>query len=212
MNGNMPALTYLDLVSYRREVAKIHGDVRSSTVEPEKRWTAYRQAREALFTSHAQSALTQPQKLRFTGLPYYHYDYELRFEVEPVEIPPEILELQLKDEGLTRMVRFAEIHFNVLGVQQRLSLYWILRYRGGIFLPFRDATNGEETYGGGRYLLDTVKGADLGRVGSSIVLDFNYSYNPSCAYNAHWHCPLAPPENRLNVPIQAGEQNYPDPI
>jgi uncharacterized protein (DUF1684 family) len=212
INVNMPALTYLDLVSYRREVVKIYGDVRSSTMDPEKRWDSYRRAREALLASHVQSALSIPQKQSFSGLPYYDYDEELRFEIEPVEIPHEMREMQLKRDGLTRLVRFAEIYLKIAGEQQILSLYWILGYGGGIFLPFRDATNGKGTYSGGRYLLDTIKGADLGRVGNSIILDFNYSYNPSCAYNAHWHCPLAPPENRLDLPIQAGEKDYPDPV
>jgi uncharacterized protein len=70
-----------------------------------------------------------------------------------------------------------------------------------------------ESYGGGRYLFDTMKGSDFQSVlhadgQTSIVLDFNYAYNPSCAYNSRWVCPLAPPENRLSVPIRAGEMLY----
>ena len=75
-----------------------------------------------------------------------------------------------------------------------------------MFLPFRDATSGSETYGAGRYLLDTVKGADLGDDGGRLVLDFNFAYNPSCAYDPRWACPLAPPENRLPVAVRAGER------
>ena len=78
----------------------------------------------------------------------------------------------------------------------------------GVFLPFADATRGSETYGGGRYLLDTVKGADLGEADGRLVLDFNFAYNPSCSYDPQWDCPLAPPPNWLRVPVEAGER-YP---
>jgi uncharacterized protein (DUF1684 family) len=78
-------------------------------------------------------------------------------------------------------------------------------YGGGVFLPFRDATNNRQTYGGGRYLYDTIKGADLGTAQGGIVLDFNYAYHPSCYYNPRWVCPLAPPQNILDFPVTAGE-------
>ena len=79
-------------------------------------------------------------------------------------------------------------------------------YGGGLWLPFADATTGVLTYGGGRYLYDTIKGADLGVDETSIVLDFNYAYHPSCAYDERWSCPLAPPENRLGFAVEAGER------
>ena len=87
-----------------------------------------------------------------------------------------------------------------------LELYWIDVYGGGLFLPFRDATSGSESYGAGRYLLDTIKGADLGGDAAGLVVDFNYAYHPSCAYDPRWSCPLAPVANRLAVPIRAGER------
>jgi uncharacterized protein (DUF1684 family) len=87
-----------------------------------------------------------------------------------------------------------------------LELYWLEGYGGGVFLSFRDATAGRETYGAGRYLLDTVKGSDLGTSDRRLVLDFNFAYNPSCAYDPRWACPLAPPANRLAIPIRAGER------
>jgi len=78
-----------------------------------------------------------------------------------------------------------------------------------LFLPFRNATSGQKTYGGGRYLYDTIKGADLGIEAEEIGLDFNYDYNPSCAYNnTQWVCPLAPPENRLPFAVEAGEKVF----
>ena len=88
-----------------------------------------------------------------------------------------------------------------------LALFWLDAYGGGVFLPFADATRGRETYGGGRYLLDTVKGADLGEEDGRLVLDFNFAYNPSCSYDPRWVCPLSPPENRLPVAVRAGEQH-----
>jgi uncharacterized protein (DUF1684 family) len=93
-------------------------------------------------------------------------------------------------------------------VGQRLSVFWMTGYAGGLFVPFRDATSGSDTYGAGRYLLDTLKGADHGgnpRDGT-LILDFNMAFHPSCAYDPRWSCPLAPPENRLAVPITAGER------
>ena len=87
-----------------------------------------------------------------------------------------------------------------------LSLFWIQGYGGGLFLPFADSTNRATTYGGGRYLYDTIKGADLGSVNAELILDFNFAYNPSCAYSPRWMCPLAPQENRLAIPVLAGEQ------
>ena len=88
-----------------------------------------------------------------------------------------------------------------------LILYWIMGYGGGVFLPFADETNGVETYGGGRYLLDTIKGADLGTAPDGrVILDFNFSYCPSCAYSPRWVCPLPPPANRLRASVRAGER------
>ena len=92
------------------------------------------------------------------------------------------------------------------GVELRLPLLWLDAYGGGLFLPFRDATNGGETYGGGRYLLDQVKGADLGASADGrLILDFNYAYHPSCAHDPQWTCPLAPAGSVLHLPVRAGE-------
>lgn len=87
-----------------------------------------------------------------------------------------------------------------------LDVYWLEAYGGGLFVPFADATSGDETYGAGRYVLDTVKGADLGAEHGRLVLDFNFAYQPSCAYDSRWACPLAPPANRLDVRVEAGER------
>jgi uncharacterized protein (DUF1684 family) len=87
----------------------------------------------------------------------------------------------------------------------RVGVWWLEQYGGGLFLPLRDATAGETSYGGGRYLLDTAKGADLGCAGRSLVIDLNFLYHPSCRYSDRWQCPLAPAENQVAVEIRAGE-------
>ncbi|HEY8316326.1 MAG TPA: DUF1684 domain-containing protein, partial [Gaiellaceae bacterium] len=145
---------------------------------------------------------THPQSPRTGGEPsYFPYDAQLRFDavVEPVE--PATLEIAGSAGSVTRFRRFARARFG----DSSLELYWLETYGGGIFLPFRDATSGRETYGAGRYLLDTVKGADLGGSGDTLVLDFNFAFNPSCAWDESWACPLAPPANRLAMQIEAGE-------
>ena len=107
--------------------------------------------------------------------------------------------------------RVATAHFELDGRPQTLEVLWLDAYGGGLFLPFRDATSGSETYGGGRYLLDTVKGADLGGADGRLLLEFNFAYNPSCVYSARWACPLTPPANRLDVAIRAGERLWRHP-
>lgn len=196
----------LELLDYRRQVFRLYQQVRD--VEPgEDAWQRFRAGRDALFARHAQSALAQADRETFEGLPYYPYDPSLRFvtTLEP-EVEPQAYEVALRDDGSFRFRRIGWLRFELQEEPVTLSLYQILGYGGGLFLPFGDATNGTETYGGGRYLLDTIKGADLGTVGDQLVLDFNYAYNPSCAYDTRWHCPLAPIENKLKLPIPAGER------
>jgi uncharacterized protein (DUF1684 family) len=105
-----------------------------------------------------------------------------------------------------RFSRFGCAAFELAGERRSLELYWLEGYGGGIFVPFGDATNGVESYGPGRYVLDSAKGADLGMEESRLVLDFNFAYNPSCSYDPRWACPLCPPPNRLPVLIRAGER------
>jgi uncharacterized protein (DUF1684 family) len=126
----------------------------------------------------------------------------LRFEavVEPAE--PERLIAHSLDGDPYPLDRIGRVRLPV----GELEVYWIEVYGGGVFVPFRDATSGSESYGAGRYLLDTIKGADLGGEGDRLILDFNYAYNPSCAYDPRWSCPLAPAANWLQVPIRAGER------
>ncbi len=125
--------------------------------------------------------------------------------VEPLA-PGDDVAIGHSGEGETGFRRFGTVRFERDGMAATLTLFWLNGYGGGVFLPFRDGTAGVDTYGGGRYLLDTVKGADLGHRGDRIVLDFNYAYHPSCVHDDRWSCPLAPRENWLNLEVRAGER------
>ena len=185
----------LELLDWKRRIFDLYAEVR--TGDPRAGWERWRDVRAELFRDHAQSPSPG-----YTRLAYYDYDSALRFlaEVEPAE--ERVIEIPGSAGSLTRFRRFASASF-ALG---SLELYWLDAYGGGVFLPFADATSGSETYGAGRYLLDTVKGSDLGMEDGRLVLDFNFAYNPSCSYSDEWACPLAPPANRLREPIRAGER------
>jgi hypothetical protein len=145
---------------------------------------------------------------------YFDYDPRLRFDrvaVDPAPPPsPDALPLALPNSGSDSLAfrRIGSLELALPVGARRLSLFWMEGYAGGLFLPFRDATNGAQTYAAGRYLLDTAKSGDLGGdLGSgTITIDFNFAYQPSCAFDPRWACPLAPPENRLDIPIEAGER------
>jgi uncharacterized protein (DUF1684 family) len=200
---------YEELLDYRRSVSELYAQARDTGTDAPRRCERFREKRDELFKYHPQSALLKEARADFEGLDYYDYNPALRFALSiDHDVEPETFEVHLQDDGLMRMARFGKVRFPIGGEKLALSLFWISGYGGGVLLPFRDATSGEETYGGGRYLLDTIKHADLGSEGDKLIIDFNYAYNPSCAYNPSWHCPLAPMENRLPVKIPAGEKAY----
>jgi uncharacterized protein len=196
----------LDLLDYRRRVHELYRDVRMAGAAPSGR-DHFQQVRDDLFRTHTQSALNDEQKPSFTGLQYYDYDpaYRVIAQVD-LNVEPETFVIELEGDGRFSYRHFGKVTFTLPTGTGSLSLFWINGYGGGIFLPFGDATNRQTTYGAGRYLYDTIKGADLGATLGSLILDFNYAYNPSCAYNERWVCPLAPRENRLPFPIPVGEK------
>lgn len=202
------ASVYTDLLHFRRTVSDLYATVRQSPLPLAERWAVWRDSRDAIFAHHPQSSLTVAQKTAFTGLAYYPYDPVWRFEAAvDTAVEPTVIPIETAHDGVVRAQRFGKVHLPLAGGEVSLSLFWLLGYGGGVFLPFRDTTNGQTTYGGGRYLLDTIKHADLGQsADGKLILDFNYAYNPSCAYNPQWSCPLAPPENWLTVPVPAGEK------
>jgi len=206
----MSPSSYLQLADYRRQVFEMYARVREPTPGPDARWKRFRADQDLLFKTHPQTALTPKQVENFTSLRCYPYNTAYRFTlpVEPL-VEREVIMINLQEDGPTRLLPMGRISFEIAGQDVSLTLFWIMGYGGGIFLPFQDLTSLNETYAGGRYLLDTIKGADLGWEADRLVVDFNFAYNPSCAYNSRWHCPLPPPENQLSVPIRAGELRYP---
>ena len=196
----------LDLLDYRRRVSALYASIRAFD-SPQVAHVHFRRTRDDLFRQHPQSALSETQKQSFDGLRYYAYDQAYRVVASidtGVEAAP--YDVDLGADGHFTMRKIGEVQFSVPSGRDRLGVFWIEGYGGGLFIPFRDTTNGETTYGGGRYLYDTIKGADLGSNDGSLVLDFNFAYHPSCYYDERWVCPLAPPENRLAISIEAGEQ------
>jgi uncharacterized protein len=200
----------LQLLDWKRRVFKLYADIRSSS-DPREAWRRWTAERDDLFAKHSQSPVPAAERAGFSGLPYFDYDRGLRVLASVEPATPEHYEVQTSGEagGSYGFTRFATAMFEVDGKSLQLELYWLDGYGGGLFVPFRDATSGQETYGAGRYVLDTVKGSDLGMERDRLVLDFNFSYNPSCAYDPRWVCPLAPPPNRLGVPVTAGERYEP---
>ena len=122
------------------------------------------------------------------------------------ESPPEPSRLPASVGGTLAFSRIGHARFELGGTEHGLELHWNEGYGGGILLAVSDTTSGRETYSGGRYVLDTVKGADLGNDGAHLVVDFNFAYNPSCAFDPSWACPLAPATNRLPLRLEVGER------
>jgi uncharacterized protein (DUF1684 family) len=190
----------LQLSDYRAAVARIYLDAADLA--------DFRYRRDDLFRTHPQSPIPTAERVAFAGIRYFPPDDGAIADVELRAAPGEIDIDTGGEDGV--------VHYTRVGILDtpwgELSLWWIAAYGGGLFLPVRDGTCGTESYGGGRYLTDTVKGTHGRGVqplgGNRIRLDMNYLYNPSCAYDDQWLCPLAPPENRVTAPIRAGEMAY----
>jgi uncharacterized protein len=195
-----------DLLDWKRRIFSLYADIRA-TSDPEAMWRRWRAVRDDLFKSHPQSPVPEAERGSFEGLNYFGYEPAMRFFADVADAEPKTYDIATSGRGGTySFTRCGIASFELEGSSVALELYWLEGYGGGLFLPFRDATSGNETYGAGRYLFDTVKGADLGTYRDRLVLDFNFAYNPSCSYDPRWVCPLAPPPNRLQVPVAAGER------
>jgi uncharacterized protein (DUF1684 family) len=195
----------LELADWRRQVSALYAAVREER-DPERSHAVWRAGRDALFQGHPQSPLPPGDPLRSTGLPYWPYDPGLRFAL-PLQPPaaPAQIALPSGADGTTslRLVGHIEIPSPV---SARVDVWWLEQYAGGLFLPLRDGTAGDGSYGGGRYALDTAKGADLGGGFERLVVDLNFLYHPSCRYDSQWQCPLAPRGNTIGYPVRAGER------
>jgi uncharacterized protein (DUF1684 family) len=216
--------TELLLADWRRQVSDLYAEVRRLAAgDVPAALTVWRAERERLYRDHPMSPVPADQRTNFSSK-HFEYDPTLRFEVAvragsppdqasvaALGAPPLPAPLSLPNSGADvlsfRRIGSVEIPFPLHG-SRSLSLFWMEGYSGGLFLPFRDATSGTETYAAGRYLLDTAKSADLGGDAQtgSLILDFNFAYQPSCAFDPRWACPLAPPENRLDLAVRAGER------
>ncbi|RDJ20703.1 DUF1684 domain-containing protein [Bosea caraganae] len=199
--------TTASLQDWRRQVADLYAAVRA--MPPQAGWQHWRGVRDRLFREHAQSPLAATRKAGFGGINYFSYDPTLRFEVglKPAT-DRETISVEAGKDGAMVLRPYALTDGLQAPLGKELTLYWIEGYGGGTFLPFGDASNREETFPGGRYLLDTIKSADLGVTPAGrTILDFNFAYYPSCAYSEAWVCPLSPPENRLPGAIRGGERN-----
>lgn len=202
-------LAGLTLLDWRRRVHEVYAFVRGSN-DPVVAHARWRAVRDDLFAHHPQSPIPTARRAAFDGLPVAAYDSAWRFTVDvDTDVEPQHIDVATGSDGVVPFDRIGRVLIPDVGT---LDVWALRTYGGGIFVPLRDATAGHSTYGGGRYLIDTVKGADLGgviEVGAGVgrlVVDFNFAYHPSCAYDAAWACPLAPPGNTLAAEVAVGEQ------
>jgi len=211
--------SYLQLADWRRRIAVLYAQVRDrAATDPVAAWTHWRAVRETLYREHPQSPMPPHERADFQAR-HFPYDAALRFETtvlpywskaDPTGATAAGAPLAIPTSGGGTMgfQRLGWVEVPFPAGPRRLTLSWLTDYAGGLFLSFQDGTGGAETYGGGRYLLDAAKGADLGgdTARGTVILDFNFAYHPSCAFDPRWVCPLVPPENRLALPLQAGER------
>ena len=202
----------ITLADWRRRVAALYVEVRAMAAsDPAIALAHWRAGREWLFREHPQSPLPVDQRATFRAR-HFEHDPRLRFTVTVEPAPPPdplapALALPNSGSDVLSFSRIGEVRLPFPEGERRLSVFWIAGYAGGLFIPFRDATNGTETYGAGRYLVDAAKSADLGTTDDGrLILDFNFATQPSCAFDPKWACPLAPPENRLDIAVRAGER------
>ncbi len=201
----------IDLVDWRRRVGDLYRIGGPDAVNE------FRRRRDALFKSHPQSPIEPDEREAFRHLAYFDYDpaYRVSARLEPGPGDELVIDTGGGD-GVITYRRAARLEFELGGQACSLTVLSLVQYAGGLFVPFKDATSGRETYGGGRYLFDTAKNTDglvleVSTGSADVTIDFNYAYNPSCVYSPRWACPLAPPENTLHVAVRAGERMYERP-
>ncbi len=196
----MSAQSALDVADWRRRVFALYQQVRENpdAAAAHRDWVT---GRDALFARHPSTPLLPEHRDDFGGLPVAEYDPAWRFELELEPTEEQRLEVETGTDGVVPFERIGVVRVPDVGT---LDVWRLASYGGGLFLPVKDPS--PDTYGGGRYLLDTVKGADLGGGPGRLVVDLNFAYHPSCAYDPRWSCPLAPEGNRVPAPVAAGEQ------
>jgi uncharacterized protein (DUF1684 family) len=199
-------MTALEVADWRRRVFALYAQARAAS-DPATGHELWRKGRDELFATHPSTPLLPEDRAGFTGLPVSAYDPAWRFEVALSPTEARHMDVETGTDGI--------VPFDLIGLVEvpgvgTLDVWKLGSYGGGIFVPVKDALAGSHggTYGGGRYLIDTIKGADLGTGSApdSLVLDFNFAYNPSCAYDPEWACPLAQRGNTVGVEIPVGER------
>jgi uncharacterized protein len=205
--------TAVQTADWRRKVFALYAAVRQlSATDPavaHKHWIS---SRDDLFAAHPATPLLPEDHESFTGLPVTPYDPDWRYELELTAATEATrLDVETGTDGIVPFELLGTVRVPYAGT---LDVWRLTSYAGGLFVPIKDSLAGHAggTYGGGRYLIDTVKGADLGSTADaddvSIVLDFNFAYNPSCAYDPDWACPLAQAGNTLHIDIPVGERYH----
>jgi uncharacterized protein len=190
----------VEVWDWRRRTFALYADVRAH-VDPEAAHASWVAGRDAMLRYHPASPVPADERSAYPGADVATYDPAYRFVV-PIDedVEPETLEYTTGTDGVVPFERLGRVRLGDLG---SLDVWWLGSYGGGLFLPFRDGA--PTSYGGGRYLLDTVKGADLGGDADALVVDLNFAYQPSCAYDEAWACPLAGATNTLAAPVPVGE-------
>jgi hypothetical protein len=195
----------LELLDWRRRVAALYGEVRE-IADPASSHAHWRAGRDQLFRAHPQSPLADDDPLRESGLPYWPYDGSLRYELQVDRAPDgPVRSVPTGSDGVTTLRQIGSVHLPT-PFDADVALWRLEQYGGGLFLPLRDGTASTFSYGGGRYLLDTAKGADLGSSEPALVVDLNFLYNPSCRYSSEWVCPLPASGNTISTDVCAGER------
>ncbi|GAB3542165.1 DUF1684 domain-containing protein [Arthrobacter tecti] len=201
------AATALHTADWRRRVFALYREVRDAAADgsPALAHAHWRTERDRLFASHPASPLPSEARTRFTGLTVAAYNADYRFEAAiDDDGAGQLMEVPTGTDGVVPFARLGSVVLDGVG---SLALWRLKSYGGGLFLPLRDGSSGAGgSYGGGRYLLDTVKGAHLGEREGRLIVDLNFAYNPSCAYDEAWACPLPGPDNRLDLELPVGEQ------
>ena len=161
----------------------------------------FRNHKDLFFEQDTHSPLSDDQKKSFQGLDYFPEDPGLRLivRVDPFE-EQRVVQIQTSTGEMDKYTRYGLLRFEVEGQPAQLTVY--LDRKGNPFIPFQDGTSGKESYGAGRYLEPEALGEER------FLVDFNLAYNPWCAYSPFFSCPLPPEENRVSVPIRAGEKTF----
>lgn len=202
-------VTALATADWRRNVFALYEQARraSESISVSHAHSLWATGRDRLFGTHPASPLPEDTRRRFRGLRTARYDPAFRFEAVIEDAGAgESMEVATGTDGVVPFTRLGTVTVEGVG---SLAVWNLDSYGGGIFIPVKDATAGADggSYGGGRYLLDTIKGAHLGtgEGPGSLILDFNYLYNPSCAYDEAWACPLPGAENTVAAELPVGE-------